>query len=373
MSDDQKHQVNELLKEQMRLTETLAIQKNKSRLAANSVLWEVPGLILFVVSLAVGFYMITTMGARTALFKTNYILNHMPGAKRGTPAYGPFDAAQIGVALFYPPLYELLNALTIYEARLTPTGAHFLVQGLNFISVQSTTGDKLNGASITHTAYAGTLESIAQSEMIDVVNVLYQCWYDSGLAGGYSTSDDARKKCWDYWMGTQYRWLAPNMGCFLTNPLVSCDGIFNRTYDASDENFKNDVVQDAYEYVLNSSVWTNVLNYGMCGYAVNHQDSTPETMFADVFGGAQEFNGQPFPCGGIGLQNAMSYSMMGAGGGGALAFTMLRPGTGLTGLASFLLATGATAAGGYGGYLLSKNITNGLGCKPASVGDLFDD
>lgn len=368
MSGDQKHQVNELLKEQMRLTENLAIQKDKARLAANSILWEVPGLILFVVALLVGFLLITTLGAKTALYRTNNTLSLMKGAKHGTPAYGPYDASQIGIALFYPPLYQILNALAVYEGRLTPTGAHFLVQGLDFIATQAASGDSNNGGSLTQAGYAGDWETIAQSGVDDVVAVLYKCWYGSTMNGGHNTSDAALKACWTEWLTTQYRWVAPNIGCFLTNPLVSCDGIFTKDSNSSDFDEKS-TKADATAYLLKSSVWQNVLGYGMCGYAINMQDQTPNEMFAAVFGGELNFNGQPFPCAGLALQNAMSFGMMGFGTGGALSFSLMESlGTeGTGGVLSFLLAAGVTAGATYGGITWGQSITKSMGCDPNKI------
>lgn len=365
MSEDQKHQVNELLKEQMRLTENMAIQKDKARLAANSILWEVPGLILFVVALLVGFFLITTLGVKSALYRTSDTLSQMKGIKHGSPAYGPYDASQIGIALFYPPLYQILNALAVYEGRLTPTGAHFLVQGLDFIATQAASGDSNNGGSLTYTGYAGDWESIAQSGVHDVVEVLYTCWYGSGMNGGYNLSDAALKACWESWLTTQYRWVAPNISCFLTNPLVSCAGIFNQDNTGGDD-FENNTKSDAISYIFKSSVWQNVLGYGMCGYAVNMQDQTPNEMFAAVFGGELNFNGQPFPCAGLALQNAMTFGMMGFGTAGAMSFSLLGSvGTeGVGGIASFMLAAGMTAGATYGGILWGQSLTKSMGCDP---------
>ena len=381
MSENQKHQVNELLKEQMRLAENLAIQKDKARLAANSVLWEIPGLILFVVGLLTVFFILTTMSAGAALYYTGSLIKQL-GRSRRSAAYGPFSTPQIGIALLYPPLYNVLNAMTIYPDRLTPTGAHFLVQGLSFISAQSrvtTSPSGLSGATLTSTGFAGDLENIAQSSFDDVASLLYDCWYNSpsssvnangGNAFGGTDDDTIKKALWKTWMGAEYRWIAPNIACFLTNPLVSCGGLLNAKA-STDPNFEPSLKAQVASYIERHAPWRSVLSYGMCGYALLSEDNTPDDMFANVFGGAPKSNGQPFPCKNVGLQNELSFGTMGASVGSAISFTLFHP-VGATsgraeaagGVLNAILAFGVTAGGAVGGYFYGNSITKGMGCKP---------
>jgi hypothetical protein len=341
MSDTQKHQINELMKEQMRLTENLAIQKDKARLAANSLLWELPSLILFVLTLVVVLYILTILSVRAGVPSVEITLNDL--GPLGVSTYGPFTTTQIGVALYYPSLYDILNALAVYADQLSPTGAEFVVKSTTYVFTQASGGGELSGATLTSHGYAGTLENI-MGTVDTVANLLYDVWYSKASTQGINAGkdvanppndaqktastlginagkdvanppNDAQKTAWSLWMQSNIRWLAPNFACLLLNPLLRCGGVFTPVTNKADLANKK---ADATMYILNSGPWMAVISHGLCGYAILEQDGTPDDMFGKLFGGTTDRDGVPFPCGNIKDSTMIQWGTSGAGLGGSM-------------------------------------------------------
>ena len=364
MSETQKHQINELMKEQMRLTENLAIQKDKARLAANSVLWELPGFIVFVLLLVVTSYILTMLSMRAAVPTVDATVKTL-GPIRPS-AYGPFSATQVGVALYYPSLYSILNALAVFADQLSPTGAEFMVKATQFILHQSTVGVN-KGATLTPFGYAGDLERIIGS--VDIAaDRLYAVWYGNdnyGINAGQeiSTSGDpskAQTDAWQVWMGLNFRWMAPNIACLVTNPLLRCGNVFTPLSKGTQAD-PDKTKADARAYMLNSGPWMAILSHGLCGYAILEQDGTPDDMFSNVFGGKTQTNGQPYPCANVKASQMIQWGTIFAGGAGTLSMLVLHPvmhmaeHTVTGGAIVALLTLGLIAGGAAGGAAYGKS------------------
>lgn len=408
MSRNQKHQVNELLKESMRLTENLAIHKDKYRLATNSLLWEVPGILFFLLILCFTFLTLSQFSASAAL--KPYIGAELNlGKSHVQPMFGPFSIKQIAIALMYPPLYTVMNALAIFEGNLTPTGANFMVQSLQFISTQAAATNQQSGGTLTALGYAGTLESIvplssSKNAFIAVATQLYNVFVESGIEGGKSL-DNANnvQLAWDYWMGvstpttapipsanqtenqspnntpnTQYAWLAPNLACLLSNPLLRCGDTFTiAEVTAQPPPTKETVIKAAASNIQQSLVWQAVLGHGLCGVAILTEGSDPQTMFANVFGGVTQHNGQPDPCDGVSEQQMYQFGAAGMGVGGALSFLLAHPASSAAeasdGSAAIMfhalaaiVSIGVTAGGAVGGAYYGNSVASGMGCGKKS-------
>ena len=243
---------------------------------------------------------------------------------------------------------------------------------LYFIGLQASAAS-FAGATITAVGFAGNLEGIGGSAA-QVASTLYDVWYTSGMNGGRVTTAKEKRASWKTWMGVPYRFIAPNWGCLMSNPLLQCAGIFTQDITQTTSPTKGDIIQAATVYIQNNGVWYDLISHGLCGYTILHQDNTPDVMFADLLGGKLDTDGQPFPCAGLGMQNELQFALMGGGLASTVSFFFMNPfmelaqsgGRGaLIGTAmAVLLSLGATAGGAAGGYAIGRSRTTASGCDP---------